>query len=525
MAVPGLDSVVSYLRQVAPGGGAGDDELLLARFRAGDEQALAALVCRYAGLVWSVCRRSLAQTADAEDAFQATFLILTQQARSLRRGPLGPWLHVVASRTAAKARARALRLASRETSAAVEPAVSDPTADDTRGLLDEEVGRLPEKYRLPVILCYLEGLTNEQAAERLGCPKGTVLSRLSRARERLRQRLARRGLDLSAALPAVAPAVPSKLLEAVTSAASDRVLSASVVSLAEGVTLSMSMNKLKAFVLVLLAAALVGGAGLWAARPGPAPEARRAAKLNEQAEKAEQKQPDAKERRENAKEQRENARDDKQPERAAADFHVALNRKINFKGIDDPKLSLVELLGSLSEQYDLQFDFNETAFAEEELQQDGKPITETTLIGSLPPMKTTLRKVLTKVLSRLPAQSGATFVIRKDHVEITTDNAVRRELGLPARKHDESSRPLEPMVQLVWQEFNKQQLDVALRKIADELDANVVIDLRVEEKASLHNVSLETALKVLTNAAGLAVVKIENVYYVTSPENAAKLAK
>src|SRR4051812_36927669 len=107
MAVPGLDSVVSYLRQVAPGG-ASDDELLLARFRAGDEQAFAVLVHRYAGLVWSVCRRGLAQTADAEDAFQATFLILTRQARSLRRGPLGPWLHVVASRTAAKTRARAL---------------------------------------------------------------------------------------------------------------------------------------------------------------------------------------------------------------------------------------------------------------------------------------------------------------------------------------------------------------------------------------------------------------------------------
>src|SRR3954466_10766124 len=104
MAMPGLDSVVSYLRQGTPSGGASDDEQLLARFSAGDELAFAALVHRYAGLVWSVCRRTLVQTADAEDAFQATFLILTRKAPSLgRRGPLGPWLHVVASRTAAKA--------------------------------------------------------------------------------------------------------------------------------------------------------------------------------------------------------------------------------------------------------------------------------------------------------------------------------------------------------------------------------------------------------------------------------------
>jgi RNA polymerase sigma factor (sigma-70 family) len=524
MAVPGLDSVVSYLRQVTPSAGASDDELLLARFGAGDELAFAALVHRYAGLVWSVCRRTLAQTADAEDAFQATFLILTQQARSLRhRGPLGPWLHVVASRTATKARARALRRASRETSASVEPAGCDPAPDDTRGLIDEEVGRLPEKYRLPVILCYLEGLTNEQAAERLGCPKGTILSRLSRARERLRLRLARRGVDLSAALPAVAPAVPAKLLEAAASAGPDRVLSASVVSLAEGVTLSMSLSKLKVFVLVLLVVALVGGAGLWAARPGPAPVVRRAAN-HEKTEKADKKQPDAGQEKEDAK-------DEKKTALTAAHFHDALSRKIDFNGLDDPNLTLAEVLAMLAERYELQFDFNEVAFAEDEVQQDREPVAEKNLIGRLPPMKTSLRKVLTKVLSRLPVHSGATFLIRKDHVEITTDNAVRRELGLPARKQDQSFRNLEPMVQLVWQEFNKFPLEAALRRIAADLDVNVVLDARVEEKtsakvtASLHNVSLETALKVLTNAAGLAAVKIENVYYVTSPENAAKLAK
>src|SRR5437868_1746357 len=119
MALSGLDSIVSYLRKVTPAGEAGDDGELLARFTAGDELAFAALVHRYAALVWGVCRRALPRQADAEDAFQATFLVLFRKARSLGRvGPLGPWLHRVASRTAVKARVCAARRASREAGAA-----------------------------------------------------------------------------------------------------------------------------------------------------------------------------------------------------------------------------------------------------------------------------------------------------------------------------------------------------------------------------------------------------------------------
>src|SRR5262249_20213533 len=161
--------------------------------------AFAALMGRYAGLVWGVCCRTLRQPADAEDAFQATSLVLTLKAPSLGRGPLGPWLHTVASRTAAKARARAQIRATRDNNGvpAAEPVANDPPPlDDTSRLLDEEIGRLPEKYRGAVILCYLEGLTDAQAAERLGCPTGTVSSRLSRARDILRRRLERRGVEL-----------------------------------------------------------------------------------------------------------------------------------------------------------------------------------------------------------------------------------------------------------------------------------------------------------------------------------------
>jgi len=261
---------------------------------------------------------------------------------------------------------------------------------------------------------------------------------------------------------------------------------------------------------------------------------------NDQAEKAEKKGADDK--KEVADDKKEEA-DDKKREEAdareekrkaaltAARFNAALNRQIEFAGNDDPNLSIVEALNDLSSRYDLQFDLNEAAFAEEEAREDAEPVVGKVLVGQLPSMRTSLRKVLTKLLSRLPGQSGATFLIRKDHIEITTENAVRRDLGLAPRKHDQFFRNLEPMTQLVWQEFHKESLADALRHLADDLDVNVVIDARVQEKtdvkvtAALHNVSLPTALKILTDAAGLVVVKIENVYYVTSRENAAKMEK
>src|SRR5262249_6700332 len=150
------------------------------------------------------CRRVLRDPHDAEDAFQATFLLLVRKAGVLRRPEaLGPWLYGVAYRTAIKARAGTARRREREQPVTVEP-VAGPADDlvwrDLRPVLDDAVSRLPTKYREPVVLCYLQGRTNAQAARQLGVPVGTVATRLARAREQLRRYLTRRGLALSAPL-------------------------------------------------------------------------------------------------------------------------------------------------------------------------------------------------------------------------------------------------------------------------------------------------------------------------------------
>jgi RNA polymerase sigma factor (sigma-70 family) len=177
--------------------------VLLERFTARrEEAAFAALVQRHGPLVLGVCRRLLQHEQDAEDAFQAVFCVLARKAAAIRRGTaVGGWLYAVASRIARKAKAFQVRRRMRERELPEVPAPSNPPESewcDLWPILDEEVNRLPERYRQPFVLCHLEGKTNQEAAVELRCPAGTVSSRLTRARERLRARLARRGLALSA---------------------------------------------------------------------------------------------------------------------------------------------------------------------------------------------------------------------------------------------------------------------------------------------------------------------------------------
>jgi RNA polymerase sigma factor (sigma-70 family) len=239
------------------------DGQLLERFASGrgeaGELAFAALVERHGPLVARICRSILADTHEAQDAYQAAFLVLARKAGSLWvRESLGPWLHGVAYRVAIRARsASALRKVHerRHAEAASAHVGERPWDEEVGPLLHEEVNRLPDRYRVPVVLCYLEGLTHEQAAEQLRWPVGTVRSRLSRGRDQLRSRLVRRG---------VAPAIGLLGALSTTEAfAASRfapgLAPARVAAWADGEVKAMTLTKLKVGLLALgIAAAGVG---------------------------------------------------------------------------------------------------------------------------------------------------------------------------------------------------------------------------------------------------------------------------
>jgi len=205
------------------------DEELLDRFMNRDDEAAEAafrtIVARHGPMVLGVCRHILNQHHDAEDAFQATFLVLARKAGSIRdRRVLARWLYEVAYRIAMRARTSGVRQRAHERQGgemAATATLDNQGWSELKPVLHDEVNRLPEKYRVPVILCYLEGKTNEEAAQLLKWPVGTVKGRLSRARDLLRSRLTRRGLALSAAMlvtalsngTVFAEVVPSRLID------------------------------------------------------------------------------------------------------------------------------------------------------------------------------------------------------------------------------------------------------------------------------------------------------------------------
>jgi RNA polymerase sigma factor (sigma-70 family) len=228
MARRSLAGVLDFVRSLVGTGQADccDDASLLRRFAIQrDEAAFVALVQRHGPLVLSVCRQVLRDPHAAEDAFQVTFLVLARKAACIRsRESLAAWLHRVAYRAALKAKIASARRQAheRETITMKSCAAAPELPAEWQPLLHEEVNRLPEKYRVPVVLCYLQGNTNEEAAHQLGWPIGTVKGRLARAREMLQRRLVRRGLALSAgafAAAAAPAAIPAALLERAVRAA------------------------------------------------------------------------------------------------------------------------------------------------------------------------------------------------------------------------------------------------------------------------------------------------------------------
>ncbi len=262
------------------------DAQLLQRFTldrdATAELAFRELLERHAPMVMGVCRQIVRRPQDVDDAFQATFLVLVRKARSIQvRESLGPWLYRVAYRTAQRARVSASRHASigLEGVEAVESAGDDGCALEAAPVLHDEIGRLPEKYRSPIVLCHLEGKSHEEAARVLNWPIGTLSGRLSRGRALLKGRLERRGLAVPMAAisrpflnlsdPPVASLIASTVKSALLFAASQPV-APNVLSLTHGVLRTMLFQKIKIVSLAMLVVGSVSGlAGALAMRAVP----------------------------------------------------------------------------------------------------------------------------------------------------------------------------------------------------------------------------------------------------------------
>jgi RNA polymerase sigma factor (sigma-70 family) len=275
MADPSMTRVFSNLRRAAllpDDDGLTDGQLLASFVARRDEAAFEALVRRHGPMVMGVCRRVLDHEHDAEDAFQATFLVLVRKATTLLpRHRLGNWLYGVAYYAALKARAAKLKRRTKETQAAfITPATAAGFDElfDLRSALDQELSRLPDKYREPVVLCELEGKSRKEVARLLGIPEGTLSSRLATARRRLAKRLSRYGLPagagpFTALLPAPASAVPAAELVRATVRAAGLLaagaggVSARVTALTNGVIRMMLVSKLKLTGAVLLVSGLV----------------------------------------------------------------------------------------------------------------------------------------------------------------------------------------------------------------------------------------------------------------------------
>jgi RNA polymerase sigma factor (sigma-70 family) len=250
-----------------------NDAELLERFVVDrDEMAFAELVERHGPMVLGVCRRVTGDAHDADDAYQATFLVLVRRAAAVwPRDQVGNWLHGVAFRTAVEARKRSerRRLRERPTDPLPHPAVDPPAPQDWRPIFDQELRQLPAKYRIAVIICELEGRSRREAARHLGVAEGTLSSRLAAARRLLGERLARRGVAPAVALLAAALAREADAANPIFSQS----ISQNAIEIMEGVLKVMTMNKLKAWAVVLVAlVATAGGGTMLASGFGAGPE-------------------------------------------------------------------------------------------------------------------------------------------------------------------------------------------------------------------------------------------------------------
>jgi DNA-directed RNA polymerase specialized sigma24 family protein len=538
MAHGHLGLVLRHVRRLIGAETAGHhtDRQLLARFAAQrDESAFTTLVERHGGLVLSVCRRVLGDVHAAEDAFQATFLVLAQRAGSVGwQDSIANWLYGVAHRVAVKAKARAQRRLAHEREAPM------PHGDsESRRLLEPA----------PLVLCYLEGKTNEEAARELGWPAGSMSRHLTRGREILRDRLTSRGVTFAggvlgvvlteSAAPALVPAplVASTVHAVLLGAAGQATAGAiapEVVTLAEGVLKTMLLDKVKLAVFVLLTVATLGlGTGGFLHHVLAAEQDKKDLPRDRSVAEAVPIKEDDKGALAKPAAKTEN------PARVA---RQKLAERLDLpKGIE-ANTPLKEALDFISERHGVQILLDEAAFAEINIQKVGEQPVQ------LPKMKNVrLATVLRLLLKQVRGDNGYTggYVVRPDGLEVTTTyNVLREALGhdtakemgkappgaLPAEpgEVDELQAELAVLLAqpLVNVEFDKRTLQDVLRDLSEAEGINIVVDPRVADKvkvpvtATLNNVLFETAVRLLAEMGDLKAVTLDNIHYITTKANA-----
>jgi RNA polymerase sigma factor (sigma-70 family) len=541
----GLDKVIDYLRNIAlrqEAAGMTDRQLLEGFIAARDEIAFAILVRRYAPLVWNVCRRVLTNHHDAEDAFQATFLVLVRKAASIaNRDLLANWLYGVAHRTALKAKAATGKRQSREKQVAEMPeptAVHDDLWSKMLPVLDQELSCLPDKYRACIVLCDLQGKTRKDVARLLRVPEGTVGSRLARARAMLAKRLRRHGLAVSGGTLAavvsgnaesacVPVTVVWSTIKAATVLAAGQtvagVISTQVAGLTEAVVRAMFMSNMKiamgAMLVAVSVTALGGGLfayGLAADEQGDPNEA-----AGQQTGRVAQ-QPPKKDKSDGPQSnslQKEKPTEHNQKQSSRQELLNLLDKTIELKPLlDGQMMSLKECLGLLADiskfnfVKELPIQVDAEAFRAEN--PKAADVYDSRVQFPELPNRMTIADALRFVLSKVNTKN-ATFVVKPDHILITT-----YEMTSPTQKLNEKVRGI----------FEKRPLGSVLRELSEVLGTSIVVDNRAGDKvntevsaAFFNDIDLAGALRALTEMADLKVLVLDGTIYVTTQAHAEAL--
>jgi RNA polymerase sigma factor (sigma-70 family) len=529
------------------------DADLLGRFvRAADQHAFAGIVHRHGPMVLAVCRRRLRAEADAEDAFQAVFLALARSAASIgRRESLPGWLYRVAYLISLKAAGRRGRhpvAALPEAEVAMpDPPIPPCEAADLKAVLDAELAGLPDRFRSVVVLCLIEGRTSGEAAAALGVPVGTVDSRLSTARRRLREALTRRGLAVGAGVAleqalggpvsAAGPeflALASTTVRAVLAEAAGPgagAVAPAVADLARGVTtMTTKMRLLAAFGLAL---GLVGGVGAgvyYATAADP--------QQPEKPEKAAAKAADLPEVPGAPAQAKA-----KDPEKADAAAAAALDRPFGLK-IGGQAIPLKELLEQIEDQTDLVLRVDVAAFRRLGAADAGEgtdvkvflqQIYDTAVLLPRRAEKLPVRDVLADALAQIGIPHPCTYQIRGSQLVIVPAYVPPVRPGVDPLAADDLSSPMLDEKRLTEQIYGgvvhvsaeRKPLGEVLADLRKQTGANIVLDPRCETgdkkptvTITLSDVRLYDALRVIADLAELKMVYAGNIYYVTTPANA-----